>query len=341
MQRPSHTPTPDLIDPESRLLIEEFVATSEGADTTLDKRRAHLTEFATWLHHPNATHPLGETACPLARASSGQVHLFLAYLRGGDRFAGPPGAKHRELSPSSRKGYLASLRRFYEHLQRMNVIVANPTVGIRAPRIPRRAGFRLAPEELQRLLDARGSARDRIQTHLLVYTAARTGSLRTLTWSDVDWTNRLLLLHGKNDTTHIVNIHPVLLRELHRWHVHQQLDAQRNPAIARALADPETAFVLLTQHGRPLSKTSIYKQLKRRASTAGLYVLDANHREHRSLVTPHAIRRSIATMLLNDGTPLDAVADLLNHRQVDTTRTHYAYASPDRRRHTIESIQLP
>jgi integrase len=50
------------------------------------------------------------------------------------------------------------------------------------------------------------------------------------------------------------------------------------------------------------------------------------------------LRRTLATHLLNDGHPLDAVADILGHRNVDTTRTHYAFASNARRRATIEAF---
>jgi site-specific recombinase XerD len=128
------------------------------------------------------------------------------------------------------------------------------------------------------------------------------------------------------------------MNELRRWHIHQEHQATHNEAVALARSNPKTNFVLLTRSGRPVTHTAIYKQLKRRASTAGLYVLDSAHREHRSLVSPHAIRRSVATMLLNDGHPLDAVADVLRHRQVDTTRAHYAFASSERRRATIEAI---
>ncbi len=114
--------------------------------------------------------------------------------------------------------------------------------------------------------------------------------------------------------------------------------ATRNPALAAALDDPDTAFVLLSRNGRQLAPGAIAKQLKRRANTAGLYVLDPAHGEKRNLVSPHAIRRSIATELLNDGVPLDAVADLLAHEHVDTTRRHYAFASDARRRATIDAI---
>lgn len=64
------------------------------------------------------------------------------------------------------------------------------------------------------------------------------------------------------------------------------------------------------------------------------------HGECRSQVSPHVLRRTFATLQLNDGQPLDAVADVLGHESVDTTRKHYAFSSNERRRATIMSYSI-
>ena len=130
------------------------------------------------------------------------------------------------------------------------------------------------------------------------------------------------------------------MSELRRWFLHQEVQAERNDVIRAARSNPETDFVLLTRTGRPLSATSLYKDLNRRAVAAGLHVLEPAHREHRSRVSPHALRRTFATLLLNDGQPLDAVADVLGHASVDTTRRHYAFASIARQRATVEAFAI-
>lgn len=319
-------------------LIDEYLADTEAAATTKIKRRAHLIELAAWLQHPLANHPRGESACEIDYASAGQLHRFMSYLMCGERFAGSQRSMSEPLSASSRKGFLASIRSFYRHLVVVRVIDRDPTIGIRSPKVTHHPGFRLTQAEVHRLLEASGTPRDRIQTYLLVYTAARACELRALRWDDIDFQARLLTLHGKGDTTHLVNIHPALMGELRRWFIIQEQIAERHPALAHARASAHTNYVLMSIHGRPLPHTAIYKQLKRRAVRANLHVLQSAHGECRSLVSPHAIRRSIATLLLNDGHPLDAVADVLHHRQLDTTRTHYAFSSPERRRATIEAI---
>ncbi len=116
--------------------------------------------------------------------------------------------------------------------------------------------------------------------------------------------------------------------------------AEQKTAIRAALSNPETAHLLLTRNGRPFTKRSLYAMVKRRATRAGLYVEEPMHGECRSQVSPHVLRRTFATLQLNDGQPLDAVADVLGHESVDTTRKHYAFSSNERRRATIMSYSI-
>jgi len=63
-------------------------------------------------------------------------------------------------------------------------------------------------------------------------------------------------------------------------------------------------------------------------------------RDNRSAVSPHALRRTFASTLLDQGHHIDAIADVLGHESVNTTRRHYAFASNARRRHTINSYDV-
>jgi integrase len=63
--------------------------------------------------------------------------------------------------------------------------------------------------------------------------------------------------------------------------------------------------------------------------------MDQNQGRRSTAVSPHALRRSFATILLDQGHPIDAIADVLGHASIDTTRQHYAFASNARRRATI------
>jgi site-specific recombinase XerD len=323
---------------ETADLIDEFCVQADVAASTHAKYRSHLGELATWLQHPRAR-ASGEGKHTLLTATAHDLVRFLAYLTTDERFAATAdAARAGALSAGTRRNVLASIKSLYRYLLLVGLVDHDPSAGIRAPKVRHSPGFCLDPDELEQLLSASGHSRERIQTFLLVYTAARVSELCNLTWDDVDFHARTLLLNGKNDKPHTVDIHPRLMSELRLWYINQQHTAQHSPALAAALAHSDTAFVLLSRTGRRLTPSAISKQLKRRAARAGIHALEPRHGEHRSRVSPHAIRRSVATALLNSGFALDAVADVLNHAQTDTTRRHYAFASNERRRATIEGI---
>jgi hypothetical protein len=144
----------------------------------------------------------------------------------------------------------------------------------------------------------------------------------------------------KGDEDRLIFTHPRLKPELRRWALRQDNRAAHDGEYRAIRANPDTDFVLVTRTGKQIPDTAIHKQLKRRAVEAGLYPLEPAHREHRSLVTPHALRRTFATILLNDGEHIDAVADVLGHESVDTTHKHYAFASEERRRATINAFKV-
>ena len=320
--------TTDSIQQHNLDLITEFCLQVEVGSKTRERYRRHLTYFTTWLMQTRARD------VDLLETSPADVHRFMGRLRSSGAVRDEP------LSASTRKSYLASLRGFFRYLLLVRLIVHDPTHGIRPPRVTPTRGLSLTAAQLRQLLDTDGSARERIQTYLLVFTAARSGEIRRLRWQDVDLPNRAITLHGKRDARRTIAIHPELMSELRRWSIHQDREAERNELIRQARSDPDTDFVLLTSTGRQLSASAIYKQVKRRASHAGLFRLEPAHREHRSLVSPHALRRSFATLLLNQGEHLDAVSDVLGHASVDTTRRHYAFSSPARQRTTIEAFKV-
>ncbi len=313
----------------NRRLIAEFVAQADVTESTRIKYRAHLGELAAWLDHNGRTR--------FENATSADLVAFMAYLRGGNRYAAAP--HHRvtgTLSASARKNVLASIHAFYRYLVLVGVVVVDPSASIKPPRVVHRPGLVLNAGEVRALLDAPGGTqRERIQTYLLVYTAARSDELRRLRWSDIDFARSTITLVGKRGKVRIIDVHPHLMAALRRWYIHQDDEATRNAALRRAKSDSATDFVLLTRTGRQVAKTVIAEQLKRRAVRAGVRIRITPAGEAVTAVSPHALRRTFATILLDEGHHIDAIADVLGHSSIDTTRTHYAFASNARRRATI------
>ena len=326
-------PTPDAS------LITEFCAQADVAVTTRHKYRVQLGEFSLWLTHPMTRRAGGHAL--LTDVTKADVARFMAYLMSGERYAASKHAlRGGPLAASTRKSYLASLKALYRYLMSVDLATFDPTDSIARPKVKLKPGLRLTPEELKKLLAAPGNARDRAQVCLLAFTAARTNEIRCLRWQDIDFTEATMLVHGKNDSWRMIHIHPKLIRELRLWQLAQTARAKRSAPLAYALADPETAYVLLTRSGKQLAHSAMSKQLKLRAIRAGLHIYEHDDGEERSRVTPHALRRTFATILLNQGHHLDAVADVLGHRSVDTTRNHYAFASDARKRATMEAFDV-
>ncbi|MBC7645035.1 MAG: tyrosine-type recombinase/integrase [Thermoleophilia bacterium] len=324
----------------SRLLIAEFVGQADVTAATRTKYRAHLGELLAWLNHPN-TSRREAGLLQIADVSPADLHRYMAYLRGGDRFAAIEHHRVRgELSPSARKNILSSIHSFYRYLSAVRVIVVDPSALIKPPRVQHRPGLALTADEVRRILDAHGTPRERIQAYLLTYTAARTDEIRRLRWQDIDFAKATITISGKYDKIRHIDIHPRLMTELRRWYIWQDEEANRNAAIRAAKAHSEQDYVLLTSTGQPVPTGLIARQLKNRAARAGVHVRENGGRDNRSAVSPHALRRTFATLLLDQGHHIDAIADVLGHASVDTTRRHYAFASTARRRDTIHAYNV-
>lgn len=326
-------------------LIAQFGTSSkERSKTTRHKYKRCVNEFAKFLEgcYVNAG---------LLRAGRWDVRRFIDWL-GGEESAAPmvvPGKADYGLQPpreplsaSSQKGYLSALRAFYYFCLDEHYIQHDPTAGVRPPKVEHTPGLTLKADELQRFLDAPGSERDRVQAYLLVFTAQRVGALRGLRWRDVEMSEREIVFHGKGDKRNVLPIHDELLGALSRWKQFILTEAERNPLIASALYDEETAYVLLTRQGRPVTVQTLGKQVKWRAARAGLrpHTSEDVHRENKSQVHPHALRRSWATLQRRRGVALEDIADVLAHASVDTTRKHYAFPPSDAKRRAVKSFSL-
>ena len=323
----------------NRALIEEFLADSDIGPKTVEKYRAHLSEFAEWLDKP------------LLKTDRRQVKRFLAYLKTDEREARdrarPVTAQkgwRGGLSPSTRKGYLGAIRELFRYCADMYDLDHDPTFAIAAPKIQHSPGLTIRADEVRKFLDAPGRERDRVQAYLLVFTAARSGEIRGLRWDDIDFRNDEINFLTKFAKHNAVPIHPELKVALMRWKKAQGRAAETNPMIAAALSDPDRAFVLLTTNGKPLAHSTVAKQVKWRAARVGLRLHTGSTTvglENKSKLHPHVLRRSWATLMLNSGkATLDEIAEMLNHSSTETTKTHYAFAASSRKRRTASAFNV-
>ena len=340
--------------PSDDELAEEFVILLDLDPKSKHKYRQHLDEFRLWLGARADGRRLTE-------AQTADVKRFLADLKEGRRHGAGANGKRRSgpLGASSRKCVLVALRSFYANLFDLYQFSHDPTRGIKAPRVKVKRGVSLNERQLRIYLDAPGSERDRVQAYLKVYTAARTMSLRNLRWEDVDLERGLLHFNAKFENDYSLPMHPQLKAALLRWQREVVKLAERyllrarelassKPekaaewrGLAAALEDPETAYVLLSRTGRQLCGSTIAKQSKWRAARVDL-LPHANPAavspENKSRVSPHAFRRSGAQNLRSKGVELADIAELLNHKDLNTTRLHYAYTDTPKLRKTVMAL---
>lgn len=339
-------PTGELLT--NRELIEDFRRNAENkTEETIEKYVLALEEFGEWLK------------APFISARPRIISDYLTYLK-RDRpvvaevrddsvddhyFLRPILVRRKDgpLSDSSRKGHRAAVKEFFGLLAVRYDFDRDPTMGVRAPKITLKRGLVLTRSEIRAFLAVDGRRpRCDIQAYLVVYTAGRASVFRHVVWSDVDLEAGLIhfskVKHGRAYT---LKLHPELLIRLRRWKTLQW--ELGTPAVQQALLNPATAYVLLTRNGRQLSHSTLAKQIKWRAADAGIRLHPEGAKvgkENRSLCSPHAFRRSWATIRLEDGEALDAIAEVLNHKELSTTKNHYAFGSDERRRRAVVEFSL-
>jgi len=186
---------------------------------------------------------------------------------------------------------------------------ADPTDEVDAPRRTRKLPQLLSREEVDRLLAAprqvRGAAgiRDRAMLELLYATGLRVSELVTLEVNQIDLESRVLLARGKGNKERLVPVGAPAADALRAW-----LGGPRE----RVLRLRRSRDVFVTPRGRRMTRQGFWKLLGRYARAAGIS----------RPISPHKLRHSFATHLLEGGADLRAVQAMLGHADVSTTEIY-------------------
>ena len=223
-------------------------------------------------------------------------------------------AAGQELAPASRARLLSTLRGFFRFLAAEEVVRQDPTATLLAPRRGRNLPVVLSVAQVERLLAATGGStavdlRDVAILELLYGCGCRVSELCGLDLTDVDPGEATLLLRGKGRKQRLVPLGEPALAAVSHY-----LDAGRPHLLGRRPA----AALFLNRRGGRLSRVSVWQLVKRAAATAGLP----------DSVSPHTLRHSFATHLLEGGADLRIVQELLGHADIATTEI---YTHIDRR----------
>ncbi|MHC4709437.1 MAG: tyrosine recombinase XerC [Planctomycetota bacterium] len=220
-------------------------------------------------------------------------------------------------SPATMARKIATLRSFHRWLEKRSLISNNPMLMIRTPKQSKRLPKAIDVEQVEKLLSAPDDtnllgARDRAILETLYSTGIRVSELVGINRADIDETGAALIVRGKGRRERIVPLGSHALAALR--HYTAILDAEQS---SNSQERDSEAPLFINKHGGRLSTRSVRRKVSKYLAQAGL---DPN-------ISPHTLRHSFATHLLDNGADLRSVQELLGHQSLSTTQV-YTHLTP-------------
>lgn len=287
-----------MLDRQLRTYLDHLTVERGVAANTLVSYRRDLTRYQEFL--------AGKGIGTLSDVSESDISEFVVALRKGD-----PEAKRPALAASSAARALIAVRGLHKFATAESMTTADVAHAVKPPTPGRRLPKSLPLEQVEALLAAAGGSgsvdgprdlRDRALLELLYSTGARISEAVGLDIDDIDTTDRAVLLRGKGGKQRLVPIGRPAVAAVDAYLV------RGRPAL---LARGTPALFLNIRGGR-LSRQSAWQVLQDAAERAGIA----------TNVSPHTLRHSFATHLLDGGADVRVVQELLGHASVTTTQIY-------------------
>jgi len=214
----------------------------------------------------------------------------------------------RKLSNRSKARIVAALRQFYNYLENQELIESNPMDNVESPKIERHLPDYLSKDEIQSLFSVfdQNSVlefRDLTMFELLYSTGLRISEACSLKTTDIDTVNMLITVKGKGGRERLVPLGEIALDYLSKY-----TKNFRNIIKGKQ----ETDFLFISRKGGSINRKSAWRLLKR-------YIIRAGIKKN---ITPHTLRHSFATHLLQNNADLRSVQELLGHIDISTTQIY-------------------
>jgi integrase/recombinase XerC len=211
---------------------------------------------------------------------------------------------------------MSSMRTYFKFLQREECIAKNPMTLIKALKTAKKLHVVVEKEKLVRLLDQMEqeqdgfeSCRDYMVMELLFGTGIRLAELLKIKEQDIDFFNKNILILGKRNKERLVPINNLLLKELKNY-LQQK---------ATQFVDTNNSLLIVTKEGKPAYAKLIYDIVHRQ-----LTLISTQGKR-----SPHILRHTFATALLDNGADLNAIKELLGHAGLAATQV-YTHNSAER-----------
>ncbi len=279
------------------LLAEKGLSkkTAEAYRMDLDKLAGFC---ADWFGHASA----GQlNAAELNSVDEDMLLMFIVWL-------GQNGESRRS---TARR--LSAVRGYFSWLKEEGIITEDPSALLSGPKLPQYLPEVLSVEEAERLLDApdirdRLGFRDRTMLELLYAAGMRVSELLDTTAADIDRQRGIIRIFGKGRKERYVPLHSAVLSILKEY-----------ADFWRPLLNPQVPQLFVNRSGNCLTRQAVWKLIKRYAALAGIT---------RS-ISPHTLRHSFATHILEGGGDLRTVQILLGHSDLSVTEL-YTHIRPER-----------
>ncbi|HEV8723144.1 MAG TPA: site-specific tyrosine recombinase XerD [Candidatus Binatia bacterium] len=227
---------------------------------------------------------------------SNQIRSYLTTLR------------RKGLAPRSVARHSVTLRRLFHFLQSEGLVKENPMPNLLLTRAPIKLPQTLSGDDIRKLLGQPDrteplGARDQAMLELLYATGLRVSELVQLQTQRVSFQGDYLTIKGKGSKMRAV--------PFGRW-AREKLATYMSQVRPRLLKGKSSSFVFINRSGKPLSRQGFWKLVRRYALIAGID----------KRVTPHTLRHSFATHLLEGGADLRSVQAMLGHADISTTQIY-------------------
>jgi integrase/recombinase XerC len=280
--------------------FERYVADERRySPRTVRAYRSDLDRFADFWEREFAQEPASRTS--LGKLDPLSVRSYLASLHRG------------KLANRSLARHLSTLRAFFRWACREGHLEKSPAKGLPSPRVPKTLPRAMSLPDTERLLAADSEEafvpeRERALFELLYATGLRVSEAAGLDLEDVDFSERLVRVTGKGSRERIVPFGETAGDALRSYLPSRAALRHRAGGAAR---EPDEPLFLNARGGR-LTPRSMARLLKRRLRAAGLP----------AEISPHALRHTFATHLLQAGADLRAIQELLGHASLSTTQKY-------------------
>ncbi len=286
------------MDDAIRAFMTFLTVERQASPETIRSYRSDLRQLTTFLAQARPS-PQAQPKIAIGDVTTDSLRAYLQWLdRTGEK-----------ASSLGRK--LACLRSFYRFHVREGTVKKNPAEGIRSPKLPKTLPRALTKDDANVLMEfpvgqTPLSLRDRAILETLYSTGARVSEAVALNLGDLNRSGGLVHLRGKGRKERIVPVGDVALQAIHTYRA----------SLKHAAADDRPATPLFLNHrGGRLTARSVARLVARYSSRlAG------------GAISPHALRHSYATHLLDEGADLRAIQEMLGHASLNTTQkyTHLA-----------------